>query len=82
EFVKKNFEYVILGIVVVSLLPVVIEWVSAVREGRREREQQGQSGDLGSQAGLQCAVEGVWLWQDCLSTNCRYCLLIWMRSGM
>lgn len=43
EFVKKNFEYVILGIVVVSLLPVVFEWVSAVREGRREREQQGES---------------------------------------
>jgi len=44
EFVKKNFESVILGIVVVSLLPVVIEWVSAVRDSRREREQQGQSG--------------------------------------
>ncbi|MFN7868511.1 MAG: hypothetical protein ACK5TX_14000, partial [Planctomyces sp.] len=44
EFVKKNFEYVILGIVVVSLLPVVIEWVSAVREGRRGREQSGGVG--------------------------------------
>ena len=45
EFVKKNFEYVILGIVVVSLLPVVFEWISAVRDGRREREQRGQSGE-------------------------------------
>jgi hypothetical protein len=53
EFVKKNFEYVIVGIVVVSLLPVVFEWVSAVREGRLERQQselaQGNQGtDSGS----------------------------------
>ncbi|MFN4921179.1 MAG: hypothetical protein ACK5MM_17280 [Planctomyces sp.] len=37
--------------VVVSLLPVVIEWVSAVREGRREREQSGGEG-AGSGGGV------------------------------
>ena len=31
--VKRNFQYVILGIIVISLIPVVIEFVKARREG-------------------------------------------------
>ena len=35
-FVKDNFHYVILGIIVVSVLPAVFEWWRARREARQE----------------------------------------------
>lgn len=36
HFVQKNFELVILAIIVISVLPVVIEFIKARREGKRE----------------------------------------------
>ena len=33
-FVQKNFTYVIFGIIIVSLLPVVWEWYKATRESK------------------------------------------------
>lgn len=37
EFVKKRFELVIIAIVVISVLPMVIEYLKARREGKRGR---------------------------------------------
>ncbi len=36
EIVKKNFELVVIGIVVLSVMPMVIEWWKARRESARE----------------------------------------------
>lgn len=38
-FVKDNFHYVIVAIIVISVLPVVIEFWRARRQSRREKEQ-------------------------------------------
>jgi len=31
-FVKRNFQLVVLGIIVLSVMPIVVEWVRARRE--------------------------------------------------
>ncbi len=36
-FVRKNFEYVIIAIILVSLLPMVVEWWKARRESKIEK---------------------------------------------
>ncbi len=37
-FVKKNFEFVIIAIILVSVLPMIIEWWKARREAKTEAE--------------------------------------------
>ncbi len=38
EIVKKNFELVVIGIVILSVMPMVVEWYKARQEARREAE--------------------------------------------
>ncbi|MEW6400682.1 MAG: DedA family protein [Chloroflexota bacterium] len=37
DFVKKNFEFVIVAIILISVLPMVYEWLKARRESRRSK---------------------------------------------
>ena len=37
DFVKKNFEFVILAIILISVVPMVVEWLKARREGKMEK---------------------------------------------
>jgi len=39
EFVKKNFEFVIVGIILVSVVPMFVEWWKARREGKMEKAE-------------------------------------------
>jgi len=45
-FIKRNFSLVILGIIVVSVLPLIYEWYKARKEARAEKA------DLPSEASL------------------------------
>ncbi|MEW6239244.1 MAG: DedA family protein [Chloroflexota bacterium] len=38
-FIKRNFEFVIIAIILVSVLPMVYEWLKARREGRRAKAE-------------------------------------------
>jgi len=37
EFVKKNFEFVIIAIILISVLPMVFEWLKARREAKQAK---------------------------------------------
>jgi membrane-associated protein len=39
-FVKRNFEFVIVGIILVSVLPMLVEWWKARREAKAEAKSQ------------------------------------------
>jgi membrane-associated protein len=38
-FVKKNFEFVIVAIILISVLPMLYEWLRARREGRQVKAE-------------------------------------------
>ncbi|MFZ5902190.1 MAG: DedA family protein [Chloroflexota bacterium] len=38
-FIKRNFEFVIIAIILVSVLPMVFEWLRARREGKRVKAE-------------------------------------------
>ena len=40
-FVQKNFELVIIAIVLISFIPAVMEWVKASRESRKQKAEAG-----------------------------------------
>jgi membrane-associated protein len=40
-FVQKNFELVIIAIVLISFIPAVMEWVKASRESRKRKAEAG-----------------------------------------
>jgi membrane-associated protein len=44
-FVQKNFTYVIFGIIIVSLLPIVYEWYKATRESKASAQQGSGDAD-------------------------------------
>ena len=39
EFVQKNFSLVAIGIIVVSLIPIFVEWIKGVRESRKQKRE-------------------------------------------
>jgi len=39
EFVKKNFEFVIVAIILISVVPMFVEWWKARREGKAEKTE-------------------------------------------
>jgi len=39
EFVQKNFSLVAIGIIIVSFIPVFVEWIKGVRESRKEKKE-------------------------------------------
>lgn len=38
EFVQKNFSLVAIAIIVVSFIPVIVEWIKGMRESRKEKK--------------------------------------------